>query len=147
MFQPGYNPHNYTLAWYINATNTGPDLELPLFQLGHNLVNCQCFNKDTINKNYCGVINQYVYHWTRSWAININRKLVCNNAKSMDMILNLFIKTGNDYSLAVNNTESLLQLTLFLHVMLELGLNSIITSYVLLDIYLVKQSHFGLKEL
>ena len=65
----------------------------------------------------------------------------------MDMILNLFIKTGNDYSLAVNNTESLLQLTLFLYVILELGLNSIITSYVLLDIYLVKQSHFGLKEL
>ena len=65
----------------------------------------------------------------------------------MDMILNLFIKTGNDSSLAVNNTESLLQLTLFLHVILELGLNSIITSYVLLDIYLVKQSHFGLKEL
>ena len=37
------------------------------------------------------------------------------------MILNLFIKTGIDYSLAVNSTESLLQLILFLHVRLELS--------------------------
>jgi len=60
MFQPGYNPHNYMLAWYINATNTGPDLELPLFQLGHNLVNYQSFNKDTIHKT------------TVAWSINMN---------------------------------------------------------------------------
>ena len=42
-----------------------------------------------------------------SLAININRKLVTINAKSTGMILNLFIKTGNDNSLSVNSTRSL----------------------------------------
>ena len=48
-------------------------------------------------------------------------------------ILNLFIKTRNDYSLVVNSTKSLYQLGKYLDVKLELGLNNIITSYVLLD--------------
>ena len=49
------------------------------------------------------------------------------NAKSIGMILTLFIKTRNDYSLAVICTESLYQLALFLHVRLELGLSNVIT--------------------
>ena len=47
----------------------------------------------------------------------------------MGAILNLFIKTGNDYSLTVNSAESLYQLTLFLQFILELGLNSVITIF------------------
>jgi len=38
-------------------------------------------------------------------------------------------QNGIGYSLKVNCTESLLQLILFLHVKLELGLNSVIISY------------------
>ena len=70
---------------------------------------------------------------TISYAININRKLVAINAKPMCTILNLFIKTRNDYSLVVNSTKFLYQLSIFLDVKLELGLHSIITSYALLD--------------
>ena len=40
--------------------------------------------------------------------------------------------------------ESYYQLSIFLHVILELGLNSLITSYALLYIYhVVKQSQYG----
>ena len=67
---------------------------------------------------------------TISYAININWKLVTITAKP---ILNLFIKTRIDYSLVVNSTKSLYQLGKYLDVKLELGLNSIITSYALLD--------------
>ena len=67
---------------------------------------------------------------TISYAININWKLVTITANP---ILNLFIKTRNDYSLVVNSTKSLYQLGKYLDVKLELGLNSIITSYALLD--------------
>ena len=49
------------------------------------------------------------------------------NAKSIGIIPTLFIKTRNDYSLAVICTESLYQLALFLHVRLELGLSNVIT--------------------
>ena len=67
---------------------------------------------------------------TISYAININWKLVTITANP---ILNLFIKTRNDYSLVVNSTKSLYQLGKYLDGKLELGLNNIITSYVLLD--------------
>ena len=70
---------------------------------------------------------------TISYAININQKLVAINSKPMCTILNLFIKTRNDYFLAVNSMEPLYQLSIFLDVKLELGLNNIITSYALLD--------------
>ena len=40
-------------------------------------------------------------------AIDINRKLVTINPKLQGTILNLFIKTENDYSLVVNNSEFL----------------------------------------
>ena len=47
-------------------------------------------------------------------------------------ILNLFIKTRKNYSFAVNSTESLYQLAIFLQFRIELYLNSVITSYALL---------------
>ena len=40
-------------------------------------------------------------------AIDINRKLVTIDPKLQGTILNLFIKTENDYYLVVNNTEFL----------------------------------------
>jgi len=43
-------------------------------------------------------------------AININRNLVTIHPKLKGMILSLFLKTGNDYSLAVNSMEFLYQL-------------------------------------
>ena len=44
----------------------------------------------TINANPMGTI---------SYDIDVNRKLVTINEKPMGTILNLFIKTGNNYSL------------------------------------------------
>ena len=41
-------------------------------------------------------------------VIDIIRKLVTIQPKSKGRILNLFIKTGNNHSLAVNSTEFLL---------------------------------------
>ena len=68
---------------------------------------------------------------TISYAIDIDRKLITINAKPMCTFLNLFIKTKNDFSLVVISTESLYQLSILLYVRLQLGLNSVITSYAL----------------
>ena len=40
------------------------------------------------------------------------------------MLFNLFIKTGNEYSLTVNSTEFLLQLVYFRYLKLQVNLNS-----------------------
>ena len=47
-------------------------------------------------------------------AIDINLKLVTIDPKLKGTIVNLFKKTENDFSLAVNSTESLLQLFYFM---------------------------------
>ena len=52
-------------------------------------------------------------------AIDINRKLVTINAKLMGTILNLFIKTGNDYSHS-KHTESLYRQIQFRYLMLQI---------------------------
>ena len=41
----------------------------------------------------------------------------------MGTIFNLFIKTGDDYSLAANSTELLYKLTLFRYLMLQANVN------------------------
>ena len=68
-------------------------------------------------------------------VIDIIRKLVTIQPKSKGRILNLFIKTGKDYSLAVNSTEFLL-LTQVYFFSLDQNwvLNIVITSYALLYI-------------
>ena len=58
-----------------------------------------------------------------SLAIDINQKLTTINAKSNGTILNLFIKTGNDYFLAVNTTEFLYQLVYLGFHMLQVKVN------------------------
>ena len=79
----------------------------------------------SINTKPMGTISYHCLH---------RHKLTNMNNKPMGMILSLFIKTGNNYSLAENSRESLYQLTLFLQFILELCLNSVITSYALLYI-------------
>ena len=49
------------------------------------------------------------------------------NAKLVGTILNLFIKTGNDYSLAINSTESLYQLVYLRFICYKLKLIDVIT--------------------
>ena len=85
-----------------------------------------------------------------SWAINVNRTLArilstpnhwlqsCQLSMStMPMptqCATCSFQREPNYSLAAIKSESLYQLSIFLHVILELGFNSVITSYVLLYI-------------
>ena len=62
-------------------------------------------------------------------AIDINLKLVTIDPKLKGTILNLFKKTENDFSLAVNSTESLLQLFYF---MLQVNKNDVSLMYILI---------------
>ena len=62
-------------------------------------------------------------------AIVINLKLVTIDPKLKGTILNLFKKTENDFSLAVNSTESLLQLFYF---MLQVNKNDVSLMYILI---------------
>ena len=56
-------------------------------------------------------------------SIGINRKLVTIDPILEGAILNLFVKTGNDYSLAVISVELLYQLRyILLQFRLQLGL-------------------------
>ena len=55
------------------------------------------------------------------------------------------LELGHDYSLAEIKAESLYQLSIFLHVRLELGLNSVITNYALL--YNLSNPNVGLTDL
>ena len=67
----------------------------------------------TINATTDGRDRSYQYPlWTRA----------CNYQCQIN-IFNLFIKTGNDYSLSVICTESLLQLLYFRYLMLHVNLN------------------------
>ena len=56
------------------------------------------------------------------------------NGKPMDMILNLFIKTGNNYSLAVINRESLYELMYLRFICYKLKLIDVITIHTSLSI-------------
>ena len=58
-----------------------------------------------------------------SLAMNINQKLVNIYPKSKGTILNLFIKTGNDYSLAVNSMHLLTSVFVVYVVMLQVKVN------------------------
>ena len=62
-------------------------------------------------------------------AIVINLKLVTIDPKLKGTIVNLFKKTENDFSLAVNSTESLLQLFYF---MLQVNKNDVSLMYILI---------------
>ena len=62
-------------------------------------------------------------------AIDINLKLVTIDPKLKGTIVNLFKKTENDFSLAVNSTESLLQLFYF---MLQVNKNDVSLMYILI---------------
>ena len=69
-----------------------------------------------------------------SLAIIINQMLAIINGKSNGTILDLFTKTRNNYSLAVNSTEFLYQLVYFFRLDMNWVFNSIITSYAMLYI-------------
>jgi len=84
----------------------GHDLALSMPQLGHDL---EAINASTR---------------TRS------RKLLIPKI-GHDLQL-IHLEQGQDYSLALIKAESLYQLSIFLHVRLELGFNDLITSYPLL---------------
>jgi len=65
-----------------------------------------------------------------SYQCQPDTSLYSINAKPMGAISARMFQQEPNYSLAAIKSESLYQLSIFLHVRLELGLNSLITSYI-----------------
>ena len=98
--------HGYNLV-IINAKSMGTILNLFIKTGNHSAATLWTINATTTGLDLISYRYQGHYHWAQSCQLSIS---IGSSQLSMGTILNLFMKTGNDYSLTVNSTKSLFQL-------------------------------------